>query len=286
MALLACYAGLMGPFTHYLATRPVAVRIGYIPRPQALRGMAADHRGDLAAFLVLKTMLYFGSLGDHPANQVEVPPDYHGMYDLLTAAMKLDPYNMDSYYFAQAFMVWDLKRIKEANGLLEYGMKYRTWDWYLPFFAGFNNAFFLKDYPKAAEYYKRVAELTGSQLSVSLTGRYLYQSGQTDLAIGYLSAMEKSATNAAVKKAYAERLDAFKKVRAIEKASDRFRTEHGRGPGSLAELVAKGYLERLPEDPYGGEFYLDREGRVRSTSDFAKGWRLKQGKPTTRDQQR
>jgi tetratricopeptide (TPR) repeat protein len=286
VALVVCYVSLMGPFTRYLTTRPVAVRIGYVPRPQALKAMAADHRGDLAAFLVLKTLMYFGSLGDHPANQVDAPPDYLGMYDLLSAAVKLDPYNMDSYYFAQAFLVWDLNRIKEANALLDYGMKYRSWDWYLPFFAGFNSAYFLKDYAKAAAYFKRVGELTGSELSVNLTGRYLYQSGQTELAIGYLSAMEKGATNAAIKKTYGMRLDAFTKVRLIEVACDRFQAATGRRPATVAELVAAGYLKGAPLDPYGGEFYLDDQGKVRSTSDFATGWREHKQKTTAREPQR
>ena len=286
VVLLAGYVSLMGPFTRYLTTRPVAVRIGYVPTSQVLKGMAADHRGDLAAFLVLKTLMYFGSLADHPANQVDTPPDYLGMYNLLVAAVKLDPYNMDCYYFAQAFLVWDLNRIKEANELLDYGMKYRTWDWYLPFFAGFNSAYFLKDYTKAAAYFKRVGDLTGSELSVNLTGRYLYQSGQTELAISYLSAMEKGATNAAIKKTYGMRLDAFKKVRAIEVACGRFQAATGKRPATVADLVAGGYLKSMPVDPYGGEFFLDDQGKVRSTSDFATGWREHKQKPTAREPQR
>jgi hypothetical protein len=283
LALLACYGALLGPFTAYLAKRPVAVKLGFIPGPQVLKGVAADHRGDLAALLVLKTLLYFGTLSEPSPNGPEIPPDYLGMYNMLTTAVQLDPYNMDAYYFAQSFLVWDLKRVKEADAMLDYGMKYRTWDWYLPFFAGFNNAYFLKDYAKAAGYFKRVSELTGSQLSTSLTGRYLFQSGQTDLAIAYLGAMEKSATNVAVKRSFGVRLDAFKKARRIEMARDRFREARGRLPASVQELVGAGYLDAVPADPYGGTFYLNQEGRVLTTSDFATGWRERAAAQKKRD---
>lgn len=273
----------MGPFTRYMRTRPLEEKLGYIPRPEVLRVMAADQKVNVAAMLVLKTLLYFGSLADRPTNLANIPPDYYGMYDALTTALKLDPYNMDAYYFAQSFLVWDLKRIREANAMLEYGMKYRSWDWYLPFFAGFNYAYFLKDYGKAASYFERVGELTGSQLSISLTGRYLYESGHTGLAIAYLSTMEKGATNEAIKRAFGMRLDAFRKARLIEIASDRFRAKLGLPPASVEELVKTGFLDRIPSDPYGGSFYLDKEGRARSTSDFAIGWRIRKGEGKTGD---
>ncbi len=61
---------------------------------------------------------------------------------------------MDAYYFAQAVLVWDVGQVRLANELLEYGMRYRTWDYLLPFFAGFNYSYFLKDNEKAAQYYR------------------------------------------------------------------------------------------------------------------------------------
>jgi tetratricopeptide (TPR) repeat protein len=112
---------------------------------------------------------------------------------MIHGAVQLDPYNMDAYYFGQAILVWDVGKVELANELLDYGMRFRTWDWYLPFFAGFNQAYFLKDYTKAARYYDRAGELSGSDLFKNLAGRYLQESGKTDLALAYLSAMEKKA---------------------------------------------------------------------------------------------
>jgi tetratricopeptide (TPR) repeat protein len=193
------------------------------------------------------------------------------MRNMLEAAVKLDPYNIDAYYFAQAILVWDMKEVRVANDLLEYGMKYRNWDFYLPFFAGFNYGYFLHDYEKAAKYFRRVGELTGNQLAINLAGRYMYESGRTDLAIAYLTTMEKSATNEAIKKSFRVRLEAFKGVKLIETARDAYQKHYGRLPKSLETLLEKGYVEKLPIDPYGGRFYLDERGRVRSTSKFAFG---------------
>ena len=276
-ALLACYAALITPFTNYMRLKPFAEKIGYIPQAEFLRLVSADQKQLVGGSLVMKVLFYFGALVDKSLNKLAIPPDYPAMSRAIHSAIKLDPYNMDAYYFAQAVLVWDVKQVRLANDLLEYGMRYRYWDFYLPFFAGFNNAYFLKDYAAAAKYYKKAADLTGSELQVNLAGRYLQEAGQTSLAIAYLSTMLKNERNQAVRKTYQLRLDAFKSARKIELARDAFLSRRGRLPVSVEELLSEGYLAQLPVDPYGGTFYIDSKGQVQTTSKFALG--VKGGKP-------
>jgi len=262
---LVLYVALIIPFTTYLKNKPFVEKLGYVPSVTALKVVAADHKELVAASLVLKVLMYFGGLVEKADNQVAVPPDYISMSRLLHGAVKLDPYNMDAYYFAQGFLTWDVKQFKLANDLLDYGMKYRTWDWYLPFFAGFNSAYFLKDYAAAARYYQRAGELSGSDLSRLLAGRYMQESGQTELAIAYLSAMEKGERNPALKKNYQLRLTAFRETRRIEVARDRYREIRGTMPKTVEQL----FLSPPPVDPYGGQFYLEADGKVATTSKYA-----------------
>lgn len=267
---LFVYLIVIGPFTTYMKQKPIEEKLGYLPSMEALRYASADHKELVGALLIMKVIMYFGGISEKQQAKVIVdPPDYARMSGILHGAVKLDPYNMDAYYFAQAFLTWDVHQYQLANNLLDYGMKYRTWDWMLPFFAGFNSAYFLKDYKQAAEYYKRTGELTGNELNISLAGRYMQESGQTELAISYLSAMEKNERNQAIKKNYQIRLKAFKEVRRIELAQERFKQDKGVPPVSLASLISSGYLLTPPVDPYGGEFYLETDGKVATTSKFA-----------------
>lgn len=264
------YALVIGPYTTYLKQKPVEEKLGYLPSTNLLRYASADHKELTGALLVMKVIIYFGGIIVKQQDKVIVqPPDYPRMSGILHGAVKLDPYNMDAYYFAQSFLTWDAKQYKLANALLDYGMKYRTWDWMLPFFAGFNSAYFLKDFAAAAEYYKRAAEITGGELNINLAGRYMQESGQTELAISYLSAMEKNERNQAVRKNYQIRLQAFREVRRIELAQDRYKNATGRPPETLDVLISTGYLLPPPVDPYGGEFYLEATGKVTTTSKFA-----------------
>jgi tetratricopeptide (TPR) repeat protein len=268
-ALILLYVLLVITLSSYMIQKPFAEKVGYVPRPEVLRALSADQKQSTAAALMIKTLIYFGGLIEKANNRIYIPPDISGMRSMIESSVALDPYNMDAYYFAQAVTVWEPSEVRTTNELLKHGMLYRNWDWYLPSFVGFNYAYFLKDYQQAAFYYQRMAELTGADLPMRLAGRYLYEAGRTDLAIAYLSAMEKSARNDAIRKSLAIRLQAFKAVKQIESARDAYVQSFKKRPASIEQLIQKGLLQGRPADPYGGKFYIDPVGQVRSTSKFA-----------------
>lgn len=267
-ALIALYAALLIPFSRHLQERPFLEKVGYVPQPFIMKALAADQKSVLAAGLVFNVLSYYGTLVEKNRINAALPPDHDTMQATLVAASRLDPYNMDTYYFAQS-MAWDFKKIKETTALLEYGMHYRDWDFYLPFFAGFNYAFFLKDYAAAAPLFATAARLSGSDLFSRLASRYMYEAGRTDLAINYLAAMIKSSKNEVIKKTLQRRQTALLEVRRIEQTRDAFKKKFGRLPESITELKIKDLLSPPATDPYGGEFYLEPDGTVRTTSKFA-----------------
>jgi len=269
-ALLA-YMGLLGPFTLAMEQKPYVEKLGLIPNPGVLQALFPNYQELLAASILSKVILYYGSLTehlDHPG-KVIYAADYPAMSRTVHAALRLDPYNMDGYYFGQSILAWDAKQYKLASDLLEFGMQYRTWDWQLPFFAGFNYAYFLKNKAKAAEMYMRAGELSGATLFKTLAGRYLQEAGETRMAIDYLLTLAENTRNPAVEQTLQVRIAAFKSVLAIEEARDRFMEERGSPPANIAGLVMAGFLEGEPVDPYGGQFYFDENHRVRTTSKFA-----------------
>jgi len=267
---LLAYALLILPFTDFLAKRPLEVKLGYHPHPQLLKVLSADHGLLLAEMAVVKVLFYYGTIVGKFQENVIIRPEHANMYRTLQTATQLDPYNMDAYYFAQAAFTWDLKRIAEVNILLEHGVKYRTWDPWINFYLGFNYAYFLKDYNNAAKYLKRAGELAPENALFSrLAARYYYESEQTGLGLDFLQAMIAEAKDKAVKQTYKIRYDALFAVSILEKAQIAFVTKMGRQPKKLEELIQSGFLQQIPDDPYGGKFYLDEKNRVRSTSKLA-----------------
>ena len=253
VCVLIAYLCLLGPFTRAMAQKPLVEKLGLVPAPKVLQLFFPDYQEILASSIIGKVILYYGSLTGHLDQPAKIiyAADYPAMSRTVHAALRLDPYNMDGYYFGQAILAWDARQYQLASDLLEYGMQYRTWDWQLPFFAGFNYAYFLGDKEKAAQMYMRAGELSGSALFNKLAGRYLQESGQTQMAIDYLQTMLKGAHNPAVKKSLQVRIEAFQAVLLIEQARDRYKSVKGRAPGAIEEIVADGFLDTLPPDPYG-----------------------------------
>ena len=270
-ATLLGYLAIVFPFADHLRNRPVQVKLGYVAEAPVLKFISADQRYLVADSLILKVIFYFGELIEKAGDKslYASRPDFQAMGQYLKTGLLIEPYNADAYYFAQATYSWEAGRIHEVNNILDYGMRYRTWDYQLPFYAGFNHAYFLKEYRTAANHMQRAAELSGIKIFSTLAARYFSEAGQDDLGIVFLEAMKKSARNEQEQKLYNYRLTALEAARTIRQALARFRQERGRPPTNLAELVGAGYLAAIPADPYGGEFYLDEAGKLKTTSNYS-----------------
>lgn len=252
-----------------MASRPLLIKLGPAPNAQVAKLAAGRFKPQLANWWVTKVLFYYGSLVDTEGNRFRATPEYYNMYKTLEAAVLLDPYNMDAYYFAQAAFTWELNRIKEVNALLEYGMRYRDWDYHLPFYAGFNASYFLHDYAEGARLMKIAAERSGNPLPVQLTARYFYQARETELGIIFLQTVLDQVRDEKMRKVYATRLSALKAVRKIELAIEAYRERFGEAPNQIDDLIVYDFLEVIPSDPYGGQFYFGIDGKVASTSNFA-----------------
>lgn len=259
------YCLLIFPFTSYLKNRPLQLKVGYVPEAKVLKVLTADQRFMVADWVVMKVIFYFGSLLELD-NFYASKPDFPGMFKILQTSLRLEPYNADVYYFAQAAFTWEVGRFLEVNNMLEYGMKYRTWDYQLPFFAGFNAAYFLRDYKKAAEYMKKAAEMAKEQQFATLAARYFYEAGETEFGILFIDTMKGSAKDAKEKKLYEFRKRALLAVNSIERAVKVYISAKGMAPASIDDLVSSGFMASIPNDPYGGKFFIDQDGKVRSTS--------------------
>ena len=270
LSALLLYFLTVTSLSSHLQERPVRVKLGYTPDAALLKAVSGDQRFLVAELEIVRVLFYFGTVLQQWQQKVSLAPEYRNMFETLQTALGLDPYNSDAYYFAQAAFTWEVGRIREVNNMLDYGMRYRTWDWSLPFYAGFNSAYFLQDYEQAARYMEKAAAISGNTMFTNLAARYFYEAGSSRLGVAFLDTMIKQARDPQVKRLYTMRKEALHAVLEIETAVEQYRDRFGRLPQSLQALLQEGFLKKFPPDPYGGRFYLDQTGRVRSTSAFSK----------------
>ena len=217
-------------------------------------------------FHTVNLRVYLGKLREETP---VLPPEAETVIVKTTEVVScINPHYYDIYYLANGFLTWDFGNVEMANKFLFKAIKYRPRDWFFYFLLGFNYFYFLRDYKKGGFYIKKAAEIRRSPFLSSLAARLMYASGRTEVAIQILRSMIRNAKEEGWKKSLTKRLKALERVMVIEKAVEQYRLKFYKNPHDINELVDKGLLKEIPEDPYGGIFYLDENGMVKSTSNF------------------
>ncbi len=247
-----------------------SAQAGYVLPSKFSRVLALEYDGLLADFQFLKLVTFIGERVLQQEKMSEKDWDY--VAAALESITHLDPYFLDPYLLGESLLTWEAGRIEEANQLLEKGMRHREGDWQMPFFIGFNYFYFLKDYERGAEYLMQASKLPGSPAFLpNLAARLGYYGKKTKTAVVFLKSIHAQTSDPKVRHYMEARITALERAALIEERVDEFVADRGHPPAALEKLVQAGYLERLPEDPYGGEWILMENGRVFSTSRFVEG---------------
>ncbi|MDI6851121.1 MAG: hypothetical protein QMD82_04200 [bacterium] len=220
-----------------------------------------------AFYYTLSLRVYLGKLSE----KYLTPPPFAKEPIVRTAEVvtRLCPYYYDIYYIANGYLSWDFGDVETANRFLKKGISYYPKRWIFHLYLGFNYFYFLKDYEKGAHYLLKASELSGRPFYAHLAAKLLYASGRTEIAIRIVKNMLENTKDEGWRKSLEIRLKALEGIYTIEKAVEAFREKIGRNPENIQELVKTGFLKSIPEDPYGGEFYLDEAGNVKTTSNLA-----------------
>lgn len=238
----------------------------FLPAP-FLRAFAGEFKGIMADFLVINVSSYYGGIIIEKNEAIKKEFEY--INKVLKAATVLDPYYFDSYYFAQAILSWEGRMPEEAIAILKVGMEKRKDDWLIPFWIGFNYYYFLNDKKKASYYFKEASlRPNASDLIASMTTIASYEGGETEMAILFLEDMIKRTDDEYKRRKFMIKLEALKRISYLEKAVLEFKKRYKRFPRHLTELVENKIILELPKDPYGGDFYIDERGKVKTTSNL------------------
>ena len=249
------YSLTIGPVRFYRENLRKTIPVLYLPPTELLQAFSLDYKNIISQLLMFRASIYYGE-----RIQSKTFPDWHWFYKMLYTSVELDPYNIDSHYLAQAILPWEVNMVKETNAILEKGINTRTWDWYLPFFMGFNQFYFLKDNKKAARYFSKAA-LINPQIAV-VAGNFFQKAGESRSGINFLELMLEKTNDDTIRMSISKRIDSLEKVLIVRNAVSKFKSEYERLPGSFKEIVSAGILDRVPVDPYGKSYVMNKEGKI------------------------
>ena len=196
--------------------------------------------------------------------------EFEWMYHALDVITTLDPQYAYAYYAGGSVLVDQGNRPDLSNRLLEKGADANPQVWYIPFLLGYNYYFLLADPAKGAEYIMEAARRPdGPSYLPGLATRMAAEAGSPDTALAFLEARLLETQDPQTRESLANRMKEViieRDIRLLESAVDAYRTQHRAIPATLTDLVAAGVLSILPQEPFGGVYWLNpKTGSVSSS---------------------
>lgn len=225
-----------------------------LPQGEYLKPVVLEYEQLAGDIIWLKIIQIIGA-------ETVTPNTYNWVYHALDVVTTLDPKFSYVYQLGGVTLAVLAQRPELSNKLLLKGYKENPEIWQIPFYIGFNYFFYLQDYKLAAEYMARASVLPGRpEYLPKLAARLYVQSGSPDVAIEFLSRMYKESTDEKVRVNILNRLKEViveRDIRMLEIVIRKYKEANSVYPADLKDLVTKGYIYNIPDEPFGGSYLIN-----------------------------
>ncbi|GAB4292597.1 MAG: hypothetical protein Kow0090_06560 [Myxococcota bacterium] len=161
-------------------------------------------------------------------------------------------------------------RILESNCIFRKAQKQFPTRYQFYFWEAYNLLFLLGEEERAVELlYKAAPYAATPEFTIGLANRIIAKEGRYETAISMLEESYNNAKEEDVKRSIANQIIWIKTQRFVGEVNElikRFILEQGKAPASLEEMVKKGYLRSLPQEPFGGYFFINEFNELESST--------------------
>ncbi|ADO74208.1 hypothetical protein [Stigmatella aurantiaca] len=241
-----------------------------LPRLEMLRVLGAGQRSLITDYYWLQAIQAAGRGG-----QSREATRYLDLFYYADLVTDLDPQFLKVYLYAGNTIPTNLGRetwvnTTEARKILEKGVKYFPQDSNLRLFLAYNLSYFHNEHAAAAEHLRIAATIPNANRFIpEMASRLLAFNRSFDAALALVESFRDSERDPEMRQMFDERVQEIHRERVliqIDDAIKAFQAREKRLPQSIGELVARGDLPRVPQDPMGGVIYIAEDGRSASTS--------------------
>jgi tetratricopeptide (TPR) repeat protein len=240
-----------------------AAELSYLPKGEYLKVAVLGYRQLAADLIWLKAVQHLGARHQTTEGYLRA---YHAV-DVLT---DLDPKFAYAYQAAGTILgVW-AHRPHESVAILKKGMLENPDVWQMPFFLGYEYYYELKNPAIAAQYFRIAAALPGApEYLPRLAARMTVEAGDPEAALEFLQRLYQQVRDERLREALVQRMKEVvveRDIHFLEEGVRRYRQRYGRLPSRLGDLVTRGIIVQIPEEPLGGAYVLHLpKGTVGST---------------------
>ncbi len=224
--------------------------------PELVRRLSLGQEVLAADLLMIGLVQYFV----RPARFRDPEWEYQTLHTVLT----LDPANPQAWFFVVNLLSFTDAERRVAIRLLRKGVDLFPEDWQFPFWLSMKY-YALKEYDAALRWALRAARHPDAPEIVRRFPAFVrFRRGDVAGAIAYLQVLLATTKDPEERDFLEKRIAWFQAADQIQRAAEAYRQDFGRYPETPEELVAKGYLPRVPEEPFGRRFQISGVGRVYS----------------------
>lgn len=264
LCLLIGSSALLYMLDHERNTVARAEQLGYLPNGEYLKLATLGYRHVVSDLIWLQAVQHIGAKRD---TQLGYQWTYHAV-DVLT---DLDPTFIAPYQATGILLGVLVGRHEEGLAILRKGIRNNPNIWQLPFLAGYISYYELCNPVAGAEYFQIAAQISGAPAYLPrLAARMTVESGDPVAALEFLDRFSRTVADARVREALTQRRKEVvleRDLRLLEESSRKYQSKHGRMPSKLEDLILRGVIQNLPEDPFGGQYQVDPwTGAISSSS--------------------
>jgi tetratricopeptide (TPR) repeat protein len=227
----------------------------YFPSGRLMEMASVGFRTLASDLLWLKGVQYYG---EHRRSDMEYPLAEH----IFSTITDLDPQFVGAYRFGAFVLAQDVGQPAAGIELLRKGMLNNPELWQLPFDLGFLYFNSVKDNAKAAHFFRFASRFKDSpDITRRFTAFAYRKAGRTDVALSLWQEIYESSANEVMRETA---INAIKRIRldqmreALGELVEEYGRRIGEPPADLGDLVEAGLAEAIPDDPFGGHYFLDR----------------------------
>ena len=227
----------------------------YIPSGKYLKHACFGHSSLLADLIYIWAIQYFSNYS--------VPERFQYLTHVFSIISELDPEYLDPYQVGALIAIYDARDFDTAMDILELGLKKNPEQWIFPWQAGHYAQILLKDFELAKKYYQTAMEIEGSPpITKRLYSNAVYKLGDYHSAWENWLEIYNNSGDERVKKIASNHLYRTKASMDIQKitgALKEYQNKFNRLPEKLADLVASGFLDSVPQDLDGQDYIYDSD---------------------------
>ncbi len=239
----------------------------YLPNEKLMTHFTAGLSSIVADLLWLRCIQYLAREFENPDSK------FTWLEHMLQTITRLDPHFTGAYEQGGTLLA-ALGADEAAEELLRTGAVNRPDRWEIPFEIAKIYILNRRDQPgaqTAASYYLTWTAELSDEPDFFLNWAYniqlqhnLIDSGRLIWLQVYENSRDDFMRELAEQKL--RELDVHEYRQLLNEAAETYALRVGSPPETLADLVTEGLIDALPEDPLGGDFFIDPDGEVQSTS--------------------